>query len=104
MLIDETLLKLLSLIVVILVGFANLIKQDPLKRWKDDIKDDLEILSKIPKDHQHRKLVEYSLNASLLGAYAKDQPPWYSWKYKENRPVFVLTIVLIVLVCLLVFL
>ncbi len=100
---DETWLKLFSLIVVTLVGVANLIKQDPLKRWKDDIKDDLEILSKLPSDHQHRKMVETSLNISLLGTYSKDQPPWYSWKYKENRPVFVLTGVLVVLVVVIVF-
>ncbi|EGQ7944435.1 hypothetical protein ACKBF6_003565 [Vibrio cholerae] len=100
---DETWLKLFSLIVVTLVGVANLIKQDPLKRWKDDIKDDLEILSKLPEDHPHYKMVEASLYVSLLGVYSKDQPPWYSWKYKQNRPVFALTTVFLVLIAVISF-
>ncbi|MGI2865309.1 hypothetical protein [Vibrio alginolyticus] len=100
---DETWLKLFSLIAVTLFGAVNLIKQDPLKRWKDDIKDDLEILSKLPEDHPHRKMVEASLYMSLLGAYSKDQPPWYSWKYKQNRPAFVFTGGGLVLIAVIVF-
>ena len=100
---NETWLKLFSLAIVLFIGVANLIKQDPLKRWKDDIKDDLEILSKLPHDHQHRKMVETSLNISLLGLYYKDQPPWYSWKYKQNRPILILTGVQLTLVTVIIF-
>ena len=87
---EELLLKLLGLVVVVLVGAANIMKFNPLKEWKEDIKSDLDILSKLDKDDRNYKLVEASAKISIMMVYSKDHKPWYSWRYKHNRPVIVL--------------
>lgn len=93
---EEIVLKLLGLVVVVLVSATNIMKFDPLKEWKEDIKDDLEILSKIDKEDKNYRLVENSVKLSILMAYSKDHKPWYSWGYKKNRPVIMMFILLLV--------
>jgi hypothetical protein len=87
MMTDEILLKFLALVVVALIGLANILKFDPLKEWKEDIKTDLDILSKLEKDDKLYKVIEASARISILAVYSKDHNPWYSWSYKRNRPI-----------------
>ena len=94
---EELLLKLLGLIVITLVGAANIMKFNPLKEWKEDIKNDLEILSKLDKDDNNYKVVESSARISIMAVYSRDHKPWYSWHYKHNRPIIVLFIMLLVI-------
>jgi hypothetical protein len=87
---EEIVLKLLGLVVVAFVGAANIMKFNPLQEWKEDIKSDLEILSKLDKGDKNYSLVEASVKISIMVVYSKDHKPWYSWQYKHNRPVIVL--------------
>ena len=94
---EEILLKLLGLVVVALVGAANIMKFNPLKEWKEDIKSDLEILSKLDKEDRNYHLVETSVKISIMAVYSKDHRPWSSWHYKQNRPIILLFGLLLVI-------
>lgn len=100
---DETLLKILGLVVVVIVSAANVMKFNPLKEWKEDIKNDLDILDKLDPEDENYELVKSSVYLSIMVAYSRDHKPWYSWYYKKNRPVYFLFLMFFTIVVSIIF-
>jgi hypothetical protein len=82
---EDIIIKVIALLVATFIGVAKLIKYDPLKEWKEDVRRDLDILSKIEKDHYLYNVVKASADISLLAIYSKDHKPWYSLSYIRNK-------------------
>jgi len=91
---EDLIIKIVALFIATFIGIAKLVKYDPLKRWKDDVIQDLEILSKLDKNHSYYKVIKNSADLSLATIYSRDHKPWYSLAYKRNK-IFLGTVIII---------
>jgi hypothetical protein len=73
------------LLVATFLGVAKLIQYNLLKKWKEDVKRDLEILQKLDENHYCYKTIKASVDLSLLAIYSRDHKPWYSLRYKKIK-------------------